>query len=103
MIGEPAATQKGPVSGAILTPHEVTKHPAAKPDASTYFLPRPKLSKRLLKRDRRPPRSSNCCWPPVQAGCDLESMSSCITSPSLPQVERVANSVPSVMTTLMEW
>ena len=37
----------------------------------THFLARPKPSKRLLKRDRRPPRSSSCCWPPVQAGCDL--------------------------------
>jgi len=23
------------------------------------------------KRDTRPPRSRICCWPPVQAGCDL--------------------------------
>ena len=53
------------------------------------------------KRDRRPPRSSKCCWPPVQAGCDFGSMSRCMTSPSLPQVERVVNSLPSVITTLM--
>src|SRR3546814_15271553 len=29
--------------------------------------------------------------PPVQAGCDLGSTSSCSVSPSLPQVERVSN------------
>ena len=55
------------------------------------------------KRETRPPRSRICCWPPVQAGCDLESMSSCIVSPSLPQVLRVLNLVPSVMTTLISW
>ena len=53
------------------------------------------------KRDRRPPRSSSCCWPPVQAGCDFGSMSRCMTSPSLPQVERVVNSLPSVITILI--
>jgi hypothetical protein len=36
----------------------------------------------------------------VQAGCASGSMSSCIVSPSLPQVERVSNTVPSVILTL---
>src|SRR4051812_28852776 len=53
------------------------------------------------KRDTRPPRSSSCCEPPVQAGCDLESMSRFSLSPSLPQVERVWYSVPSVITTVI--
>src|SRR5882757_8992212 len=53
------------------------------------------------KRETRPPRSSSCWEPPVQAGCDLESMSRFILSPSLPQVERVWYSVPSVITTVM--
>ncbi len=35
--------------------------------------------------------------------CDCGSMSSAIVSPSLPQVERVTNSVPSVILTLMVW
>ena len=52
-------------------------------------------------RDTRPPRSSICWVPPVQAGCDLESMSRFSLSPSLPQVERVGYSVPSVMTTVI--
>ena len=44
--------------------------------------------KRLLKRATWPPVSS---WrlPPVQAGCEVGSMSRDIVSPSLPQVERV--------------
>src|SRR4051812_28483173 len=53
------------------------------------------------KRDPRPPRSSSCCEPPVQAGCDLESISRFSLSPSLPQVERVWYSVPSVITTVI--
>ena len=39
--------------------------------------------------------------PPVQAGCASGSMSSVIVSPSLPQVERVSNTVPSVICTLI--
>src|SRR6266436_3822980 len=52
-------------------------------------------------RDTRPPRSRICCEPPVQAGCDLGSMSRLSLSPALPQVERVWYSVPSVMTTVI--
>jgi hypothetical protein len=55
-----------------------------------------------LKRDRRPPRSSDTPAPPVQAGCDFGSMSSDNLSPVLPMVERVWNSVPSVITTVMK-
>ena len=55
------------------------------------------------KRDSRPPRSRSCCCPPVQAGCDFGSMSRRIVSPSLPQVVRVVNSVPSVIMILMVW
>src|SRR5262245_9175290 len=51
----------------------------------------------------RPPRSTRCCWPPVQAGCDLGSISSRSVSPGLPQVVRVVNSVPSVITTVTVW
>ena len=36
-------------------------------------------------------------------GCASGSMSSCIVSPSLPQVERVSNTVPSVIWTLIMW
>jgi hypothetical protein len=53
------------------------------------------------KRDTRPPRSRSCCEPPVQAGCDLGSISRFSLSPSLPQVERVWYSVPSVITTVI--
>src|SRR5215207_8936920 len=49
-----------------------------------HFLPKLKAPKRELKRDTRPPRSSSCCWPPVQAGCVLGSMSRLRTLPSLP-------------------
>ena len=35
--------------------------------------------------------------PPVQAGCEVGSMSSRSVSPGLPQVVRVSNSLPSVM------
>src|SRR6478752_4378766 len=52
-------------------------------------------------RDTRPPRSRICWAPPIQAGCDLESMSRLSLSPSLPQVERVRYSVPSVITTVI--
>jgi hypothetical protein len=45
----------------------------------------------------------SCCVPPVQAGCVFGSMSRFSVSPSLPIVERVRNSVPFVMTTLMKW
>jgi regulator of CtrA degradation len=72
----------------------------------THFFPASSLMKPenfFWNRDRRPPRSSSCCAPPVQAGCDFGSMSRCIVSPSLPQVVRVANSVPSVILTLMVW
>ncbi len=63
----------------------------------------PRLAYFDLKRETRPPRSTSDCWPPVQAGCEVESMSRCSVSPSAPQVERVSYSVPSVMTTLMVW
>src|SRR6185503_19574891 len=72
--------------------------PRARRRREDYFLPSPPNF--FWKRERRPPRSSRCCWPPVQAGCDFGSISSCSLSPCLPQVERVVNSVPSVMTTL---
>jgi hypothetical protein len=39
----------------------------------------------------------------VHAGCVVGSMSRLSVSPSLPQVERVRYSVPSVITTLMVW
>src|SRR5205085_12279822 len=64
-----------------------------------YFLvPRP--ANFFWKRERRPPRSSSCCWPPVHAGCDLGSLSRCSVSPGLPQVVRVVNSLPSVIFTV---
>src|SRR5215472_9540491 len=68
---------------------------------AVYFFKKPENF--FWKRDSRPPRSTRCCWPPVQAGCDFGSISRCSVSPDLPQVERVVNSVPSVMTTLMMW
>ena len=66
-----------------------------------YFLLMPRPANFFSKRDSRPPRSSNCWFPPVQAGCDFGSMSRCSTSPFLPQVERVVNSLPSVILTVM--
>src|SRR5438477_190013 len=51
--------------------------------------------------EKRPQRSSICWMPPVQAGWDLGSMSTFSLSPSLPQVERVWYSVPSVITTVI--
>src|ERR1700741_735155 len=70
--------------------------------SKAYFLA-PMPANFFWKRDSRPPRSSNCCCPPVQAGCDFESISSCKLSPALPQVERVVYSVPSVIVTLIGW
>src|SRR4029453_17082765 len=61
----------------------------------------PRFAKRLLNFDTRPPRSVSCCEPPAHAGWVDGSISRFIVSPSLPQVERVRYSVPSVMTTLM--
>jgi cell wall-associated NlpC family hydrolase len=65
--------------------------------------PMPRPPKRVLKRDSRPPRSTSCCEPPVQAGWVLGSMSRCSVAPSSPQVERVMNSAPLVVTTLIMW
>src|SRR5436190_17938460 len=70
---------------------------------SRHFLARVRPPKRLLKRATCPPVSSSFWLPPVHAGCDLGSMSRLSVSPSLPQVERVWNLVPSVMTTLIMW
>ena len=68
-------------------------------EAAQSFLRKPENF--FWNRDTRPPRSSSCWAPPVQAGCDLESMSRFSLSPSLPQVERVWYSVPSVITTVI--
>src|SRR6185436_15590930 len=62
----------------------------------------PIAEKRFLNLASWPPVSIRR-WTPVQAGCDLGSISSRMTSPALPQVDLVSNSVPSVMTTLMVW
>ena len=73
--------QKGrPVGALFLQPSK----------ADYFFSVRP--PKRLLKRATWPPVS---IWrlPPVQAGCDLGSMSSASVSPSLPQVERERRTV----------
>ena len=45
--------------------------------------------------------SSSFWLPPVHAGCTFGSISRCIVSPSLPQVERTWNLVPSVISTLI--
>ena len=50
-----------------------------------YFLPKDILPKRELKRDRRPPRSSSCAEPPVQAGCVFGSMSRLRCRPRCPR------------------
>ena len=50
----------------------------------------------------RPP-SCRRCGPPVHAGWLVGSISSAIVSPSLPQVERVWNSVPSVILMVIVW
>src|SRR6185295_13542976 len=75
----------------------MTKNGSLPPERA-YFFPSPPNF--FWKRERRPPRSSRCCCPPVHAGCDFGSMSRRSVSPGLPQVVRVVNSVPSVMTTL---
>src|SRR4029077_15050073 len=79
---------------------EAKKVPEGRRAAAQLF--GPKFPKRLLKRASWPPVSSSRCWPPVQAGCDFGSMSRRSVSPSLPQVVRVVNSVPSVITILTE-
>ena len=55
---------------------------ASGPDRASLFLAEGEPPKRELKRDRRPPRSSNCCEPPVQAGWVLGSMSRLSVAPS---------------------
>ena len=69
------------------------------PERAQSFLRKPENF--FWNRDTRPPRSSICWAPPIQAGCDLESISRFSLSPSLPQVDRVWYSVPSVMTTVI--
>src|ERR1043166_6904381 len=59
-------------------------------------------AKRFLNLDSWPPRSTSLEMP-VQAGWVLGSISRRMVSPALPQVERVSNSVPSVMMTLIGW
>ena len=51
--------------------------------------------------ETRPSRSNTCPPVPVQAGWEVGSTSRFITSPSLPQVDFVSYSVPSVITTLI--
>src|SRR2546429_4605421 len=82
-----------------------TQNPARRPGFISnlqlaYLLRKPNFCLNLLTR---PPRSISVCWPPVQAGCDFGSISRLSVSPSLPQVERVWNLLPSVMTTLIMW
>src|SRR5690348_10249203 len=69
-------------------------------EAHSYLLPRVRPPKRLLKRATWP-RSCTCRVPPTRAGWTFRSMSRCSVSPSLPQVERVWNLVPSVISTLI--
>ena len=86
------AKRKAPArAGALRLAQQARRAISSRPRPANFF----------WKRESRPPRSSSCCWPPVQAGCDFGSMSRCSVSPSLPQVVRVVNSVPSVITTLM--
>src|SRR4030095_11891771 len=65
-----------------------------------HFFPRVRPPKRLLKRATWPP---SWTWrvPPTQAGCTFGSISRCNVSPSLPQVERSWNLVPSVISTVI--
>jgi hypothetical protein len=101
-------TQAAP---AILTPARRMKTPRCEPGRFDV-LPRVRWPKRpqsflrkpenfFWNRDTRPPRSSSCWAPPIQAGCDLESISRFSLSPALPQVDRVWYSVPSVITTVI--
>ena len=104
------------IAGAIQPPSAMTVHAKQKRPRHTgafscccdefetgataqSFLRKPENF--FWNRETRPPRSSSCWEPPVQAGCDLGSMSRLSLSPSLPQVERVWYSVPSVMTTVI--
>ena len=75
----PSPQQKPPRAGAFRWRRQ--------PERSQSFFRKPENF--FWNRDTRPPRSRICCAPPVQAGCDLESISRCSLSPALPQVERV--------------
>src|SRR5574338_1135050 len=66
-------------------------------DQAAYFLPRVRPPKRLLKRATWPPSWTRRVLAPVHAGWTFGSMSRCSVSPSLPQVERTWNLVPSVI------
>src|SRR5882724_896356 len=67
-----------------------------------YFAFRPMLWNRFWNLTSWPPESTRR-WTPVQAGCDLGSMSRRMVSPALPMVERVLKLLPSVITTLISW
>jgi uncharacterized membrane protein len=64
---------------------------------------KPRPSYFFLNFETRPPVSMRRDEPPVQAGCTVGSMSSASVSPSLPHVERILNTVPSVILTSMKW
>src|SRR5581483_131868 len=85
-----------PVEGSLRAGRRLSRR---RPTSRLAYFRKPENF--FWKRDRRPARSSSCCWPPVQAGCDFGSISRRSVSPSLPQVLRVVNSVPSVITTLI--
>src|SRR3979490_2555035 len=94
------ATTMRPIKNARAKPGVLDIWLGARPpEKHPSFLRKPENF--FWNRDTRPPRSSICWVPPVQAGCDLESMSRFNLSPSLPQVERVEYSVPSVITTVI--
>src|SRR6201995_5759537 len=66
--------------GVLYVGERETPKERRKPSRS--FLRKPENF--FWNRDTRPPRSSICWAPPVQAGCDLESMSRLSLSPALP-------------------
>src|SRR6185295_2964445 len=105
--GAAAQPPEGGVRAVSGRQHHTNKNAPAEPGrfriaasgGADHFLRKP--SNFFWKRETRPPRSSSCWVPPVQAGCDLGSISRFSLSPSLPQVERVWYSVPSVITTVI--
>ena len=78
-VDNPVERQMGLLKAAFESEPEV----AARSLRRAYFFKKP--SNFFWNRDKRPPRSIRCCWPPVQAGCDFGSISRCSVSPGCPR------------------
>src|SRR6266508_6948221 len=73
-----------PILPEVCAPNGAARAVAGLPAFYFLFLPKLILPKRELNRDRRPPRATKCCEPPVQAGWVVGSMSRWSVPPSVP-------------------